>query len=202
MTEIWAGIDAGKAHHHCVVIDPEGRRLLSRRVANDECELLGLLGDVAALGDHVTWAVDLNAGGAALLISVLFNHDQRPLYIPGRVVHRASAMYRGDGKTDGLAPVPRDSGRISGNLHRPRRYSRRLLRVFYTSSLVSIQHCTASRRYYRRKRAEGKRHTQAVLALARRRVDCRTQPRGLTNDVAEVARRARTGGPLLTTVST
>jgi hypothetical protein len=31
----------------------------------------------------------------------------------------------------GLAPVPRDSGRISGKLHRPRRYSRRLLRVFY-----------------------------------------------------------------------
>lgn len=375
VTEIWAGIDAGKAHHHCVVIDPDGRRLFSRRVANDESELLGLLGDVAALGDNVTWAVDLNAGGAALLISLLFNHDQRLLYIPGRVVHRASAMYRGEGKSDardaaviayqarmrrdlqplqerdeiavdlqtltarradvaadrtrtinrlraqlleyfpalerafdfskfkgaltllvalrtpaalrkigasqlasllqvkevrfpravadkaiaaaesqhtsvpgervaaevvlrlvkalqalntelaeldaqiadlfrqhehahvisslpgvgpllgaeliavtggdvasfgspdrlagvaGLAPAPRDSGRISGNLHRPRRYSRRLLRVFYTSSLVSTQHCTASRRYYSRKRAEGKRLTQAVLALAWRRVN-------------------------------
>src|SRR5215467_12880525 len=29
----------------------------------------------------------------------------------------------------GLAPVPRDSGRISGNLKRPRRYNRRLLRL-------------------------------------------------------------------------
>ena len=29
----------------------------------------------------------------------------------------------------GLAPVPRDSGRISGNLHRPRRFNRRLLRT-------------------------------------------------------------------------
>ena len=29
----------------------------------------------------------------------------------------------------GLAPVPRDSGRISGNLKRPRRYDRRLLRT-------------------------------------------------------------------------
>src|SRR6185436_9281092 len=27
----------------------------------------------------------------------------------------------------GLAPVPRDSGRVSGNLHRPRRFNRRLL---------------------------------------------------------------------------
>ena len=39
----------------------------------------------------------------------------------------------------GLAPAPRDSGRISGNLHRPRRYNRALNQVFYTSALVSIQ---------------------------------------------------------------
>ncbi|MFI1488777.1 transposase [Streptomyces sp. NPDC020747] len=32
---IWAGIDAGKTHHHCVAIDESGRQLLSRRVAND-----------------------------------------------------------------------------------------------------------------------------------------------------------------------
>ncbi len=32
----------------------------------------------------------------------------------------------------GLAPTPRDSGRVSGNLHRPRRYNRALNRVFYT----------------------------------------------------------------------
>ena len=34
----------------------------------------------------------------------------------------------------GLAPVPRDSGRISGNLKRPRRYDRRLLRACYLSA--------------------------------------------------------------------
>lgn len=39
MTAIWAGIDAGKTHHHCVVIDDTGKRLLSRRVANEETEL-------------------------------------------------------------------------------------------------------------------------------------------------------------------
>jgi hypothetical protein len=33
----------------------------------------------------------------------------------------------------GLAPVPRDSGRISGNMKRPRRYNRRLLRTCYLS---------------------------------------------------------------------
>jgi hypothetical protein len=43
--------------------------------------------------------------------------------------------------------------------------------VFYTSALISIQRSPASRTYYQRKRAEGKRHRQAVLALARRRVN-------------------------------
>lgn len=71
----------------------------------------------------------------------------------------------------GAAPAPRDSGKASGNLHRPQRYHRRLLRVFYTSALVSIRSDPNSRRLYDRKRAEGKRHVQAVLALARRRVN-------------------------------
>ena len=71
----------------------------------------------------------------------------------------------------GLAPVPRDSGRVRGNLHRPRRFNRRLLRVFYLSSLASLKACPASRAYYDRKRAEGKSHKQALLALSRRRVN-------------------------------
>ncbi|MFF4398880.1 IS110 family transposase [Streptomyces sp. NPDC001480] len=374
MAAIWAGIDAGKTHHHCVAIDDSGRRLLSRRIANDEPELLQLLADVLALGDNVTWGVDLADGGAALAITILLNHDQPVHYISGRAIHRASETYRGEGKTDakdaaviadqvrvrrdlhplrtteetvtdlkiltgrrmdlvadrtrtvnrlraqltgvfpgleraldvtnvgpltlltgyqtpaairrigskrletwlrnrhvvrpdrlaeiavqaaerqhtslpgekltaqlvhtlakevmalnqkvaeldkdiearfrdhhafhvitsvpglgvilgaeflaatggdmtvfgtadrlagfgGVAPVPRDSGKISGNLRRPQRYNRRLQRVFYTSALFSIRHCDESRRFYDRKRAEGKRHTQAVLALARRRVN-------------------------------
>ncbi|MEV1085764.1 IS110 family transposase [Streptomyces sp. NPDC050211] len=374
MAAIWAGIDAGKTHHHCVAIDESGRRLLSRRVANDETELLELLAAVLALGDEVSWGIDLADGGAALAIAILLNHDQPVHYISGRTIHRASESYRGEGKTDAkdaaviadqvrvrrdlhplragdetaidlkiltgrrmdlvadrtrtvnrlraqltgifpglecaldltntgpltlltgyqtsaairrlgakrletwlrnrkvrraghlaetaveaaerqhtslpgekltaqlvhtlakevmalnqqvaeldkliearfrdhhtfevitsmpglgtilgaeflaatggdmnvfgtpdrlagfgsVAPVPRDSGKISGNLRRPQRYNRRLQRVFYTSALFSIRHCEESRRFYDRKRAEGKRHTQAVLALARRRVN-------------------------------
>jgi transposase len=71
----------------------------------------------------------------------------------------------------GLAPVPRDSGRISGNLKRPRRYDRRLLRTCYLSAQIAIRTDPVSRTYYDRKRAEGKTHTQAVLALARRRLN-------------------------------
>ncbi|MFI5922993.1 IS110 family transposase [Streptomyces anulatus] len=371
MVQIWAGTDIGKTHHHCVVLDAEGKRLMSRRVLNDEPELLALLGDVLALAEDVVWAVDVADGMAALWINVLLNHRQRLVYIPGLAVNRASAGYRGMGKTDakdatviadqarmrrdltvlrpdeenvvelrvltdrrsdlnadrtrrinrlrgqltgifpalervldlgiagplsgyqtpaalrrtgrtrletwlrnrkvrgadalaetaleaagrqhtavpgekitaqvihtlakeviglneqiaeidkliaarfrehelaevissmpgigtllgaeflaatagdmsrfgssdclasfaGVAPVPRDSGNVSGNLHRPRRYHRGLQRVFYTSALISIRSCDASRRFYERKRAEGKRHTQAVLALARRRVN-------------------------------
>ncbi|MDX2935604.1 IS110 family transposase [Streptomyces ipomoeae] len=377
MATIWAGIDAGKTHHHCVAIDEGGRRLLSRRVTNDEPELLELLAAVLALGDEVTWGIDLADGGAALAIAILINHGQSVRYISGRAIHRASEGYRGEGKTDakdakdaaviadqvrirrdphslrasdetvtdlriltnrrtdlvadrtrtvnrlraqltsifpgleraldfantgpltlltgyqtpaaprrigvkrletwlrnrkgiradrlaetavqaaerqhtslpgekltaqlvhtlakevvvlnqriaeidkliearfrdhhtfevitsmpglgvipgaeflaatggdmaafgtpdhlagfgGVAPVPRDSGKISGNLRRPQRYNRRLQRVFYTSALFSIRYCEDSRRFYDRKRAEGKRHTQAVLALARRRVN-------------------------------
>lgn len=71
----------------------------------------------------------------------------------------------------GLAPAPKDSGRISGNHHRPRRYDRRLLRVFYLSGLSALKSCPASRGYYDRKRGEGKAHVQAMLSLARRRLN-------------------------------
>jgi len=373
MSKVWAGVDAGKAHHHCVVIDEQGRRLLSRKVANDEPELEALIGDVTALGE-VTWAADMPGGGAALLIGLLAAAGQPLLYLPGHTLARAAEGYRGEGKTDardaaiiadqarmrrdlqplrpgdeitaelkilterrkdlscdrtrainrmrallggifpalereldltctgplvllagyqtpaairrmgaarleawlrarhvhraaklaqaacgaagrqrtmlpgegltatliaglarevmtlgeriretdkliedrfrrhrlapvitsmpgigpvlgaeflaatggdmtwfatanrlaafaGLAPAPWDSGRIRGNLHQPRRYHRGLNRVFYYSAMISIRTCPESRAFYERKRAEGKKHTQAVLALGRRRVN-------------------------------
>ncbi|NUU33104.1 IS110 family transposase [Arthrobacter sp. C9C5] len=377
LAKLWAGIDAGKAHHHCVVIDAAGNRLLSQRVPNDEPALLELIANVLKLGDgdEVIWATDLNHGGPALLIAILVAHGQNLLYIPGRIVHHASKLYRGEGKTDakdaaviadqarmrrdlqllragdeistglriltarradksadrvrainrlqaqlleyfpalerafdysrskaalllltkhrtpdgirrtgqtrlqawlkkhgarsaaavaqaaveaaksqhttvpaqhmgegivaalaqeiitlneelaeldalisqkvaehrhtkvllsmpgygpvlaaeflgatggdltvfetadrfagvaGLAPAPRDSGRITGNHHRPRGYDRRLLRVFYLSGLSALKSCPSSRGYYDRKRAEGKSHIQAMLSLARRRLN-------------------------------
>jgi transposase len=71
----------------------------------------------------------------------------------------------------GFAPVPWDSGKVSGNLHRPRRYHRGLQRALYLSAQVSVFWCPVSKAYYDRKRKEGKGHKQAVLALARRRVN-------------------------------
>lgn len=70
----------------------------------------------------------------------------------------------------GLAPVPRDSGRINGNLHRPRRFNRRLLRTCYLAALSSLKNSPASRTFYDRKRSEGKSQKEALIALARRRM--------------------------------
>jgi transposase len=119
MPAVWAGIDSGKRVHHCVVIDPSGAVLFSRRVNNDEAELLELLAAVIDLadGDEACWATDLNTGGAALLITLLAAHGQRLLYIPGRVVHHAAATYRGDGKTDAKdARVIADQARMRTDL--------------------------------------------------------------------------------------
>lgn len=71
----------------------------------------------------------------------------------------------------GLVPVPNDSGRRSGNLHKPRRYSRRLRHVFYLSAQTAMMREGANRDYYLKKRARGRTHVQAVISLARRRID-------------------------------
>lgn len=71
----------------------------------------------------------------------------------------------------GLVPVPKDSGRVTGNWRRPRRYNRALRRVFYMAALSSLKADGPSRTFYQRKRAEHRIHTQALLALARRLVD-------------------------------
>ncbi len=71
----------------------------------------------------------------------------------------------------GLVPVPKDSGRRTGNLHRPQRYSRKLRRVFYLSASAAMMREGPNRDYYLKKREQGHRHVQALIALARRRVD-------------------------------
>ncbi len=55
----------------------------------------------------------------------------------------------------GLAPAPRDSGRVSGNLRRPRRFHRGLLNAMYLSALTfaSSSHCVAITRSSRSRRA-------------------------------------------------
>jgi transposase len=69
----------------------------------------------------------------------------------------------------GLAPVLRQSGKVRF-LRRPAGGNKGLKRVFYQSAFCSLN-TPSSRAFYQRKRTEGKRHHQALIALARRRID-------------------------------
>jgi len=69
----------------------------------------------------------------------------------------------------GLAPVLRQSGKVRF-LRRAAGGNKDLKRIFYQSAFASLR-CPQSKAFYTRKRQEGKRHHQAVLALARRRVN-------------------------------
>lgn len=76
-----------------VVIDDEGYRLLWRRMLDEEATLSRLVADVVELSEVAAWAIDPEAGGAALVISLLTGRDQPLLDISGRVVRRAAGMY-------------------------------------------------------------------------------------------------------------
>jgi transposase len=69
----------------------------------------------------------------------------------------------------GLAPVLKQSGKVR-YLKRAHGANKALERVFFQSAFCSLTH-PDSKAFYRRKRDERKTHHQAVLALARRRVD-------------------------------
>lgn len=69
----------------------------------------------------------------------------------------------------GIAPVLKQSGNTRF-LRRALGGNKALKRVFYQSAFCSLSH-PLSRAFYDRKRREGKRHHQAVIALARRRVN-------------------------------
>jgi transposase len=100
MDKAWAGVDAGKEFHWAHVLDASGRELLSRKVENDEADISKLIHEVLFLAEEVVWAVDQPGGGAALLLALLRERNQRVLYIPGLGVDRARDTYRGESKTD------------------------------------------------------------------------------------------------------
>ena len=70
----------------------------------------------------------------------------------------------------GIAPVTRRSGTSIRGEHPSRRGNKKLKRALFLSAFAALHH-PPSRAYYDRKRAEGKPHNQAIIALARRRSD-------------------------------
>lgn len=119
MDETWVGIDAGKEFHWAHVMDACGAELLSRRVENEEADLLKLIEEALSLAGRgrLTWAIDQPGGGAALLLALLWERNQRVLYVPGLTVDRARDAYRGESKTDAKdAYVIADQSRMRSDL--------------------------------------------------------------------------------------
>jgi transposase len=118
MDKVWAGVDAGKEFHWAHVLDTSGRReLLSRKVENDEADILRLIDEALSFAEKVVWAVDQPGDGAALLLALLWERDQEVLYVPGLSVDRARDIYRGESKTDARdARVIADQARMRSDL--------------------------------------------------------------------------------------
>jgi transposase len=70
----------------------------------------------------------------------------------------------------GLAPVTRQSGTSLAGESRSRRGNHRLKNAMFLAAFASLRD-PASKAFYDRKKAEGKRHNAALICLARRRCD-------------------------------
>ena len=71
----------------------------------------------------------------------------------------------------GVAPSKRQSGTTLNYARRKIKCNRRLKNAFCESARISIRCDEWSAWYYQKKRAEGKKHLQAIVALARHRTD-------------------------------
>jgi transposase len=117
MDKAWAGVDAGKEFHWAHVLDASGRQLLSRKVENDEADILELIDEALSLAEEIVWAVDQPGGSAALLLALLWERNQRVLFVPGLTVDRVRDTYRGESKTDARdARVIADQARMRSDL--------------------------------------------------------------------------------------
>ena len=66
MDKAWAGLDVGKEFHWAHVLDASGRELLSRKVENDEADILKVLLS-SSLTTRPQHTLDEQATSASLL---------------------------------------------------------------------------------------------------------------------------------------
>jgi hypothetical protein len=171
---LWLGIDVSDAHRACAV-DENRKVVFFRRVANDQADIEALSSRATGAVTEVRWAVDLAPEVAGLLLALLSAASARVVFVPGRMVNKSlpglgpvlgAEFLAATGANPtpfttpaglatyaGLAPAPRDSGRVRGNLHRPQRYNRAPRRVFFMAALCTTVTQGPSRFFYQRKRA-------------------------------------------------
>ncbi|MHB1571993.1 MAG: IS110 family RNA-guided transposase [Solirubrobacteraceae bacterium] len=117
LNKAWAGIDIGKAHHWVCVLDADGAVLLSKKLRNDEREVIAMITTVTELAEQLVWAVDIIGAPSALVLALLARAEQSVRYASGRVVAAMSAAYVGEGKTDAKdAYVIAETARIHRDL--------------------------------------------------------------------------------------
>ena len=71
----------------------------------------------------------------------------------------------------GIAPVTRRSGTSIRGEFPARSGNKQLKNALFRSAWIASCHHPASKAYYQKKRAQGKKHNAAVICLARRRCD-------------------------------
>jgi len=94
LNNAWVGVDVGKEFHWAHVLDASGRELLSRKVENDEADIARLINEALSFSEEIVWALDQPGGSAVLLLALLWERDQKVLYVPGLSVDRARDAYR------------------------------------------------------------------------------------------------------------
>lgn len=161
-----AAVTSARSQHTVVV----GERRTARMIREFADELLVLRGKLKALETEIDQLVAAHPDGALILSLPGMGAALTAEFLAAVGSIRRFASGDALAAACGLAPVLSQSGKI--------RYSRgasggdkALKRVFYQSAFCAIKNDPASRTYYDRKRAEGKRHHQALIALARRRVN-------------------------------
>ncbi len=53
MEGAWVGVDAGKEFHWAHVLDASGKELLSRKVENDEADILRLINEALSFAEEI-----------------------------------------------------------------------------------------------------------------------------------------------------
>ena len=96
----WVGVDVGKTHHWVCVLDTDGKKVLSVKIANDQAELTAVIARVSTLARQTVWAIDIVGAPSALLLALLWQAGQSVRYASGRMVATMSTAYTGEGKTD------------------------------------------------------------------------------------------------------
>jgi Transposase IS116/IS110/IS902 family len=165
-----AAIDAANAQHASITDEQLAAHIVTKlsneaiRLNEEIAEIENLIDD--RLRPHQHAEIILSMPGLGLLLGAEFlaatGGDMTQFDSPDRLPTSPASHPH---------PHRETPGRLRGNLRRPRRYDRRLLRASCLAALASIRWCPASKSYYQRKRVEGKRHVQAVIALARRRLN-------------------------------